>query len=300
MPVPPSDPLRPQRDLLRPHNPLVAHRWLAGGIAAVILGALLALYMAIALLFWQGHWQLLFHPSNVVTADPGTLGIPYQEVRFGRAETGQAELSGWWIPAGGAGTARVLLYLHGGRGSLADALPDLAVLHALGCDVFAFDPRGYGRSRWQRPSERRWLEDGSDALAYLASVRHAAPQDVVVAGRDLGAAVAAELTLRHPGPAALIMIDPRPGTLGLLEEPRWTHMLPVRLLAADRFDPAPALASPAVAKLFLVPPGAVEPAYIRRAAGPASVVRAEVASPLARDAMRRFLAALPAPARVPQ
>ena len=68
------------------------------------------------------------------------------------------------------------------------------------------------------------------------------------------------------------MIDPRPPTLGLLEAPRWTHMLPVRLLARDRFDPAVALQSSIARKLFLVPADAAPPAYVTSALPPSVTV----------------------------
>src|SRR5689334_17875092 len=118
-------------DPLRPKNPLVAHRWILGGIGVMIVASLLAIYFAIGLLFWQGQWQLIFHPSHIVARTPVSEGVPFDEMRFDATETGQTRLTGWWIPADSdaSGKPATVLYLHDARGSLSDALPDILALH---------------------------------------------------------------------------------------------------------------------------------------------------------------------------
>ena len=215
----------------------------------MVLASLVAIYFAIGLLFWQGQWQLIFHPSHIVASTPSSEGMPFDEVRFDATETGQTRLTGWWVPAGAGVSEKgpTILYLHDARGSLSDALPDIRALHALGSEVFAFDPRGFGKSEWAKPSEAHWNQDADAALYYLASIRHIGPSQVIVIGRGLGGTIAANLTIKHPEIKRLVMIDPQPPTLGLLEGPRWTHILPVRLLARDRFNPSAALSSPSAA-----------------------------------------------------
>jgi uncharacterized protein len=265
-------------DPLRPRNPLVKRRWLFVAVALVLVGGFAALYFAIALLFWQGQWQLIFHPSHLVAATPANAGVPFDEVRFDSTETGQTLLDGWWIPAAPQTEAAksahnvTILYLHDARGSLSDALPDILALHAFGVSVFAFDPRGYGKSEWARPSEARWRDDAEAALAYLASLRHVPLQNVILAGHGLGGTIAANLTSDHRELRSLIMIAPQPPTVSLLEAPHWTRILPVRLLANDRFDPSRALRSEGVSKLFLVAPGQVAPDYVDDAAAPSTIL----------------------------
>jgi pimeloyl-ACP methyl ester carboxylesterase len=278
----PSRPIPPPNfdDPLRPRNPLVAHRWILGAIGVMILASLAAIYFAIALLFWQGQWQLIFHPSHIVAITPARDGVPFDEVRFDTTETGQTQLTGWWIPAADDAIRKpaTILYLHDARGSLSDALPDILALHALGNDVFAFDPRGFGKSAWAKPSEDHWDQDADAALYYLASMRRIGPSHLVVIGRGLGGAIAANLTAKHPDITSLVMIDPQPPTLGLLEAPRWTHMLPVRLLARDHFNPSEALGSRSVDKLFLLPANAAAPAYVVKATPPLTMVHDTVLS----------------------
>src|SRR6185312_14418905 len=62
-------------DPLRPKNPLVARRWILGGIGVMMVASLVAIYFAIGLLFWQGQWQLIFHPSHIVTKTPASEGV---------------------------------------------------------------------------------------------------------------------------------------------------------------------------------------------------------------------------------
>ena len=280
-------------DPLRPQNPLVGHRWLLGGIGVMILASLVAIYFAIGLLFWQGQWQLIFHPSHSVASTPANSGIPFEDVRFDATETGHTRLNGWWIPADSSQPHQhaAILYLHDARGSLADALPDLLAIHALGTDIFAFDPRGFGKSDWAKPSEHNWNQDADAALYYLASIRHIGPHQLVVVGRGLGATAAANLTLKHSEIGSLIMIDPQPPTLGLLRAPRWTHILPVRLLAHDHFNPTEALQSTSLDKLILLPPDANPPGYLAKAAQPVATVHSvKLDDPQTANTLRTFIA----------
>jgi uncharacterized protein len=280
-------------DPLRPRNPLVSHHWILVGIGMMVVASLVAVYFAIGLLFWQGQWQLIFHPSHVVNRTPATDGLPFDDVRFDATETGHTRLNGWWIPAESSlpHNHAAILYLHDARGSLSGALPDILALHALGNDVFAFDPRGFGKSEWAKPSEHNWNQDADAALYYLASVRHIGPSHLIVVGRGLGGTVAANLTIKHPEIKSLVMIDPQPPTLGLLKAPRWTHILPVRLLARDRFNPASALRSRSLEKLFLLPTNAPVPAYVAKAAPPMTTAHgAALGEPEAASALQRFMA----------
>jgi hypothetical protein len=278
---------------LRPRNPLVAHRWILGGIGVMIVASLVALYFAIVLLFWQGQWQLIFHPTHGVASTPASHNVPFEDVRFDATETGKTQLDGWWVPADSSAQQQqtAILYLHEARGSLTDAVPDILALHAFGKNVFAFDPRGFGNSEWAKPSEKHWHQDADAALYYLASVRHIGPRHVILVGRGLGGTIAANLTVQHPELERLVMIDPQPPTLGLIEAPPWTHILPVRLLARDHFNPAAALTSRSLDKLFLLPANASAPGYIANAAPPLATVRSTALEDSeARTALERFLA----------
>ncbi|MGB8534861.1 MAG: alpha/beta fold hydrolase [Acidobacteriaceae bacterium] len=238
---------------LAPQQPLASARWLLGGVAATLGMAAVCVYVTFCLLFWQGQWQLVFKPSRSITATPATAGMTFDEISFDATETGILQLNGWWIPAepNAPYAAETLIFLHGGSGSLSDTLPRLQALHNLGINVFAFDYRGFGKSLDVHPSQATTYEDADAAWRYLADTRHVSPSHIVLDGVGLGAAIAAETAHRHPQAPALILEDPLQPTLDSLQFDARTHILPIRLLFHDRFDPTETLARLRTPKLMM-------------------------------------------------
>src|SRR5579863_4845 len=152
---------------------LVSGRWLLAAVSIAVAAAAICGWLVLCLLFWQGSWQLLYHPSTKVTKTPASVGLAFDPVAFAVTDTGVPQLNGWWIPAAQESGQRRLtvVYLHGENGNLGDTVDALAQLHAAGVNVFAFDYRGYGQSQFARPSERTWLEDADWAISYLTGTR---------------------------------------------------------------------------------------------------------------------------------
>ena len=240
-------------------------RWIVSAFALMVAVAAVCAYLSLCLLFYQGQWQLLFHPSDSVSESPANAGLVFEAVRFDTPEAGAPRLSGWWVPASDAATT--VLYLHGGAGSLADTVPPLVRLHALGVNVFAIDYRGFGRSEPLHPSEQSMLADTDAALAYLYDLRHVVPRSIVVYGEGTGATIAAEAAPRHPEIMKIILENLNPPALQiLLSDPR-TSLLPVRLLMTSSLDPSSALQRAGPARLF-VGSNANTAAAFQRAAEP--------------------------------
>ena len=237
--------------------PLASARWLLGFVLAVCALALVCVYAAICLLYWQGQWQFVFPPQqrSKQTAAPSRQAAapPHQDVGFDSTDTGALQLQGWWIPAAGAGahSAGTILFLHGGAESLAQMGGELQALHGLGVNVFAFDYRGFGKSEPLHPSEESVAEDSDAAWLYLTGTRHIAPGSIVIYGRRLGAAIAAEAALRHPRCAGMVLESAQPPLLDRLRSRGLNRFLPLSVIFHDRFDPSAALARSSVPKLFL-------------------------------------------------
>lgn len=195
---------------------------------SVILTLALA-YLGVALLLFLFQGRLLYLPnvpSRALDATPDRYGLPWEEVHLA-TEDGE-RLHGWWIPAHGPGT---VLIFHGNAGNISHRMETLRIWHEMGWNALIFDYRGYGQSTG-RPSERGTYRDATAAWVHLMEERGVTPEDVVLFGRSLGGAVAAELATRT-GPAALILESTFTSLPDLgAELYRW---LPVRLLARIRY-----------------------------------------------------------------
>ena len=233
------------KDPLAPHQPLVSGRWLISSVFGVVTFAALCAYLTLCLLFYQGQWQIVFHPSRTITTTPAAAGLKYDTISFDYTGAGAPQLSGWWIPADPSSSptnaSRTLLFLHDGQGSLSDNVEQLKTLHALGINIFAFDYRGFGQSINTHPSETRVYEDADAAWNYLTDIRHLDPRSIILYGTGLGATIAAEAALRHHEAPALILENPAPPALSLIAADERTSLIPIRMLFRDRFEIGPKL-----------------------------------------------------------
>lgn len=168
-------------------------------LAAVIAGA-------VAFFAWARRLERrsLYHPHRTVASTPAERHLRYQPVTF-LSDDARTSLEGWWIPCPGA--RLTVLYCHGNSGTIGDLLDVAEDFHALGCNLFLWDYRGYGKSDGH-PGERGIRQDA--IAAYDAASRLGGGTGVVVYGFSLGAAVAVRLAadLRSlpalPPPRALV------------------------------------------------------------------------------------------------
>lgn len=232
--------------------PDISPRWLVTALALTLVAAALCAYAALCLLFYQGQWQLLFHPSRAITATPATAGLAYEEIHFDVTDAGLPQLDGWWIPADPVSkyVTVTVLYLHDARGSLSSSVPALTTLHSTGVNVFAFDYRGFGRSAGSHPTERLATADAIAAWTYLTDTRHISPRNLIVFGDGVGATFAARLAA-HFAPTGAILEDPNPPARQILLSDARARILPLWLLQNERLDPSADLASSHIPRLFL-------------------------------------------------
>jgi hypothetical protein len=251
--TPPSAFAQAWDGLRTPSNPppTVSARWLLTAAGASIVAAAICAWGALCLLFWQGSWQLLYHPSSAVSRTPASAGMAFDSVSFATTETGEPRLKGWWIAADSQANASryTVLYLHGQDGNLSNTVDELVLLHGVGVNVLAFDYRGYGQSQFQRPSEARWREDANWALQYLTATRHIPAGTIILDGRGLGADLALEIAAQHPELAGVVLRSPLEAPVdAIFNDPR-ARLVPAHLLVRDRYDlnaPAAALRIPSL------------------------------------------------------
>ena len=252
--------------------PDVPLKWLLKAAAGTLAAIAVLAWLAYCWIFWQGSWQLLYHPAEAVRRTPASVGLAYEPVRFGPDATGTALRTGWWVPAESA--RWIVLYLHGADGNLGDTVDAVGALHRAGVAVFAIDYRGYGQSAKARPTEAGWLEDAGAAVDYLIGTRHLSPGGIVIYGQGLGADLAADLVAKHASLAGVVL--ERPSTEGaeaIFADAR-SRVVPARWLVQDRWDLTAAASSLRQPSLWLLeepkpgvsatPPGAYSSVEVRK------------------------------------
>ena len=188
-------------------------------------------YGAFALYLFIMQPRLLYYPDmpgREPEATPAAVGLAYEDVALQTVD--DIRLHAWFIPA--ENPRATVLFCHGNAGNISHRLDSIRLLHSLGLQVLIFDYRGYGKSEG-RPSEKGTYRDVDAAWHYLREVRGLTEAGIIIFGRSLGAAVAADLASRTR-PAAVIL------------ESAFTSVpdmaagiypwLPVRLLSRYRYD----------------------------------------------------------------
>ena len=205
------------------------------GILSFVLLAAIG-YGAFAGFVYFMQPRLIYYPNlptRELTDTPVETGLDYEAVTL-HTDDG-LQLSAWFIPH--PAPRATLLFFHGNAGNLSHRIESIRLFHDLGLAVFIIDYRGYGQSEG-RPSETGTYRDAAAAWDYLVDERHIAPQEIVIFGRSLGAAIAAELASRTR-PAALIIESAFTSVPNMAA--RIYPWLPVRWLSRYRYDTRRAL-----------------------------------------------------------
>ena len=172
--------------------------------------------------------HMIYFPERAIEVLPAEAGLRYEEV-FIKTED-EVQIHGWWIPADEA--RLTILCFHGNAGNISHRIDRMTFFHDRGLDVFMIDYRGYGRSDG-RPSEEGLYRDGRAAYEYLRESRGISPDRIVIFGKSLGGAVAADLATRvEAGGLILESTFTSIKDMARLAVP----VLPVHLLVRTRFD----------------------------------------------------------------
>ncbi|CAM9570354.1 unnamed protein product, partial [Discosporangium mesarthrocarpum] len=102
-----------------------------------------------------------------------------------------------------------VVYFHGNAGNIGLRLTSAReMLHAVGCNVFLVDYRGYGKSEGS-PTEEGLILDAEASLQALRDDPKSGvdPEKVVVFGRSLGGAVALAAATRFPDLVKAVVVE---------------------------------------------------------------------------------------------
>ncbi len=162
--------------------------------AARVLAVAVVLYVAVGLLakYTNVINQLIYFPESIIYQDPGDLGLEFEDVYLTTSDG--VRIHGWFVPGSGGPT---LLWFHGNGGNISHRVDNIAGLNRrLGVGILIIDYRGYGLSEGS-PNEQGTYLDAEAAVAHALSRPDVDPERVVLFGRSLGCAVAAEMALQH-------------------------------------------------------------------------------------------------------
>ncbi len=212
----------------------------------LLIASLAAGYLLLIAYVYTKQGEMLYFPAREIEATPYNIGLDYQDLTVGTRDG--VDISAWYIPAEDA--RGFLLFCHGNAGNISHRLDSIKIFHSLGLSVLIFDYRGYGRSKGS-PDEEGTYRDAEAAWDYLINVLHVRPEKIVLFGRSLGSAVAAELALRKQA-GALIMES------GFTSVPdlgkKFFPHLPVRLISRYHYESINKVGRIKLPKLFIHSP----------------------------------------------
>ena len=140
----------------------------------------------------------LFYPQKEIDYQPKDIGLDFEDVYF-QSQDG-LKLNGWFIPANNAQYA--VIFTHGNAGNISHRIEKLKFFNNLGCNVFIFDYRGYGKSEG-KPSEKGLYIDTKSAYDYLLS-RRIIPEKLIGYGESLGGAFIIDLAYKNKMRALIV------------------------------------------------------------------------------------------------
>lgn len=156
------------------------------------------IYGGLCLLIFLFQTKMIFPSSANMNLDPSAYGWTFDEIK----RDVQGEITyGWFVPVENA--RGVAIFSHGNAGNLSGRLESIGLLRTLGFSVLAYDYGGYGYSTGSS-SEKRCYADIRSMWDYLTQDKKIPPNQILLFGRSLGAAVTAELA-KEVNPAATIL-----------------------------------------------------------------------------------------------
>ena len=198
----------------------------AGAKRPLLVAVLAILGLQVAPLIFEE--KLIYFPYRAHELTPSDLGLAFEEVSL-QTEDG-VRLHGWFLPVPDA--RRTVLVCHGNAGNISHRLDRALLLQAkLKVSVFLFDYRGYGKSEGS-PNEEGTYSDGRAAYQFLDD-RGLVPDQIVLFGESLGAAIAVQLALERPA-AALVLEAPFSSIRDMAAAAY--PFLPLARLARTRYD----------------------------------------------------------------
>lgn len=171
--------------------------------------------------------MIVFPATKEMVWSPGDEGWTYQNVTV---SVDGCTTHGWYITV--PESRGTVLYSHGNGGNISDRMEGIEVWRGLGFDVLIYDYGGYGNSTG-KASEQRCYKDVRTMWRWLTEEQGIPRDRILLFGRSLGGAVAADLAAEVT-PGAVILESTFASAVALGKEA--FPFLPVNLLLRHRFE----------------------------------------------------------------
>ena len=191
-----------------------------------VLWVLALSFAGLVALLYIFQSRLVYFPQKNVLSKPSDIGLGYEQVELTTSDN--IKLDAWYIPA--AQAKFTVLFCHGNAGNIGHRLDSLAIFHSLGLNCLIFDYRGYGNSGG-RPSETGTYLDARAAWDWLVENKKIPAENIIIFGRSLGGAVAANLA-GQTQPTGLVLESCFTSFVDIAKH--YYPLLPVKIFA--RFD----------------------------------------------------------------
>ncbi|MGD2023802.1 MAG: alpha/beta fold hydrolase, partial [Desulfobacterales bacterium] len=131
---------------------------------------------------------------------------------------------------------RYLLYFHGSALNIGANITHARRFHQMGFSVMLVSYRGYGKSDGTFPSEAQIYLDAQAAWSYLVEQKGIDPGSIFIYGHSLGAAVAIQLAVDHPGAGGLIVEAAFTSIADMARRMPQYRIFPIELIVHQRFE----------------------------------------------------------------
>jgi fermentation-respiration switch protein FrsA (DUF1100 family) len=163
-----------------------------------IVGLILAAYPIVVVSAYYSQSYVIFQSRGASLPPPPGLAVDVVALTTPDGE----RLHAWWLQT--AGARKTVLYFQANGTDISQKPFRLATFRKMGVNALLIDYRGYGRSTGRITQEADIYTDGMAAWNYLVHEKGIAPNTIIIWGRSLGGAVAAEIA-QHNTIAALIL-----------------------------------------------------------------------------------------------
>ncbi|MGB5750745.1 MAG: alpha/beta fold hydrolase [Desulfobacterales bacterium] len=209
-------------------------KWFITGLIALAVIA----YGSGCAYMWVNQKYYIFMPQREISQTPADHNLAFEDLYLPVSSTNKGVIERmhcWWIPNDRL-TGRYLIYLHGSAFNIGANVNHARRFKDLGFSVLLISYRGYGRSEGHFPTEAQVYADAEAGWDYLVDQKGIQPGDIFIYGHSLGAAVAINLAVAHPGAGGLIVEGAFTSITDMGRQNALYRLLPIDLITHQRFD----------------------------------------------------------------